>query len=83
LPLRAALALALRAAATEGLSEGVCHHFSVALPSRDDGFLLCPRGLRGGQVRAPNIVLCNPGGEQLAGNRRAVTRCSPRPFHKH
>ena len=32
--LRADLALALRAAAHHGLGEGVCNHFSVALPDR-------------------------------------------------
>jgi ribulose-5-phosphate 4-epimerase/fuculose-1-phosphate aldolase len=32
--LRADLALALRAAAHHGLGEGVCNHFSVAVPGR-------------------------------------------------
>ena len=36
LPLCADLALALRTAATDGQSEGVCKHFSVAVPGRDD-----------------------------------------------
>ena len=44
--LRTDLALALRAAAHHGLSEGVCNHFSVALPGDADKFLLNPRGLR-------------------------------------
>ena len=67
LPLRDDLALALRAAAQHGLSEGVCNHFSVAVPGRDDWFLLNPRGLHWSEVRAPDIVMCNAAGEQLAG----------------
>lgn len=43
--LRSDLALSLRAAAHFGLGEGVCNHFSVALPGQDDLFLLNPRGL--------------------------------------
>jgi ribulose-5-phosphate 4-epimerase/fuculose-1-phosphate aldolase len=43
--LRADLALALRAAAFHGLGEGVCNHFSAALPDGSDRFLLNPRGL--------------------------------------
>ena len=50
--LREDLALALRAAALHGLSEGVCNHFSVALPGQDDCFLLNPRGLLWREVRA-------------------------------
>ena len=67
LPLRADLALALRAAATQGLSEGVCNHFSVAVPGRADWFLLNPRGLHWSEVQAADIVMCNAQGEQLAG----------------
>jgi ribulose-5-phosphate 4-epimerase/fuculose-1-phosphate aldolase len=67
LPLRSDLALALRAAAAQGLSEGVCNHFSVAVPGRADWFLLNPRGLHWSEVQAPDIVMCNAAGEQLAG----------------
>ena len=65
--LEADLALALRAAAHHGLSEGVCNHFSVALPGQDDVFLLNPRGLHWSEVQAEDIVTCNAAGEQLAG----------------
>lgn len=67
LPLRADLALALRAAAMQGLSEGVCNHFSVAVPGRADWFFLNPRGLHWSEVQAPDIVMCNAAGELLAG----------------
>ena len=65
--LRADLALALRAAAHHGLGEGVCNHFSVALPGSDDAFLLNPRGLLWGEVRADDIVLVDTEGRRLAG----------------
>lgn len=69
--LRRDLALALRAAARHGLGEGVCNHFSVALPGGDDGFLLNPRGLMWSEVGADDIVLVDAAGLRLAG-RHAV-----------
>lgn len=65
--LRDDLALALRAAAHHGLGEGVCNHFSVALPQRPDWFLLNPRGLHWSEVAAGDIVLVDAQGRQLAG----------------
>ena len=65
--LRNDLALALRAAAQHGLGEGVCNHFSVALPQRPDWFLLNPRGLHWGEVQVDDIVLVDAQGRQLAG----------------
>ena len=61
------LALALRAAAHFGLGEGVCNHFSVALPDAPDRFLLNPRGLQWSEVQARDIVLVDASGRQLAG----------------
>jgi ribulose-5-phosphate 4-epimerase/fuculose-1-phosphate aldolase len=65
--LREDLALALRAAAHHGFGEGVCNHFSVALPGRSDLFLLNPRGLMWSEVRAADIVLVDAQGSRLAG----------------
>lgn len=65
--LRADLALALRAAAFHGLGEGVCNHFSVALPGDPDHFLLNPRGLMWNEVQAEDIVLVDAHGNKLAG----------------
>lgn len=66
--LRADLALALRAAAHHGLGEGVCNHFSIALPQRPDWFLLNPRGLQWSEVQAHDIVLVDAQGRRLAGS---------------
>ena len=65
--LRADLALALRAAAHHGLGEGVCNHFSVAIPDDDALFLLNPRGLLWSEVQADDIVLVDGAGRKLAG----------------
>jgi ribulose-5-phosphate 4-epimerase/fuculose-1-phosphate aldolase len=67
--LRSDLALALRAAAHHGLGEGVCNHFSVALPERPDWFLLNPRGLQWSEVQGHDIVLVDANGQRLAGER--------------
>ena len=69
-PLCTDLALALRAAAHHGLSEGVCNHFSVALPDGSERFLINPRGLHWSEVGAGDIVLVDAGGQVLAGRHR-------------
>lgn len=69
--LRTDLALALRAAAHHGLGEGICNHFSVALPDGSDRFLINPRGLHWSEVQADDIVMVDGNGERLAG-RHAV-----------
>jgi ribulose-5-phosphate 4-epimerase/fuculose-1-phosphate aldolase len=68
--LREDLALALRAAAHHGLSEGVCNHFSVEIEDGSGRFLLNPRGLLWQEVRAEDIVMVNAQGERLAGRHR-------------
>jgi ribulose-5-phosphate 4-epimerase/fuculose-1-phosphate aldolase len=65
--LRDDLALALRAAAHHGLSEGVCNHFSVELPDGSGRFLLNPRGLLWQEVQGEDIVLVDGRGARLAG----------------
>jgi len=65
--LRDDLALALRAAALHGLAEGVCNHFSIALPDGSGRFLLNPRGLLWAEVQRDDIVLVDGEGRRLAG----------------
>lgn len=67
LALRRDLSLALRAAAHHGYSEGVCNHFSVALPDGSDRFLINPRGLHWSEVGADDIVMVDGDGAVLAG----------------
>ena len=66
--LREDLALALRAAAFHGLSEGVCNHFSVEIPDQSGRFLLTPRGLLWSEVQADDIVMVDTQGAALAGH---------------
>jgi ribulose-5-phosphate 4-epimerase/fuculose-1-phosphate aldolase len=66
--LRGDLALALRAAAHHGLGEGVCNHFSIAVPQRPEWFLLNPRGLHWSEVQGHDIVLVDAAGRVLAGS---------------
>lgn len=68
--LRKDLALALRAAAHHQLEEGVCNHFSVMLPSREDLYLINPRGLHWSEVGADDIVLIDVRGNVVAGRHR-------------
>jgi ribulose-5-phosphate 4-epimerase/fuculose-1-phosphate aldolase len=65
--LRGDLALALRAADYHGLSEGICNHFSVALPDGSDRFLINPRGLHWSEIVAADIVMVDGAGRRLAG----------------
>jgi ribulose-5-phosphate 4-epimerase/fuculose-1-phosphate aldolase len=69
-PLCEDLALALRAAAHHGLSEGVCNHFSVALPDDSRRFLINPRGLHWSEIGAEDIVLVDEHGTVLQGRHR-------------
>ena len=65
--LRADLALALRAAAYHGLGEGVCNHFSLALPDGSDRFLINPRGFHWSEIGDDDIVMVDGNGAVLAG----------------
>ena len=65
--LRADLALALRAASHHALGEGVCNHFSVALPDGSDRFLINPRGFHWSEVGADDVVMVDGMGVRLAG----------------
>ena len=69
-PLREDLALALRAAAFHGLSEGVCNHFSVSVPGEQDRYLINPRGLHWSEIGADDIVLIDGEGRVLEGRHR-------------
>src|SRR3954470_24217634 len=68
--LREDLALALRAAAHHGLSEGVCNHFSVAVPGAQDRYLINPRGLHWSEIGADDVVLIDGEGQVLEGRHR-------------
>ena len=64
---RVELAAALRAAALYGFNEGIDNHFSLAVPGRDDCFLLNPYGPHWSELRASDLLTIGLGGERLAG----------------
>lgn len=68
--LREDLALALRSAAHHDLSEGVCNHFSVALPDGSERYLINPRGLHWSEIGPDDIVLIDAKGNVLEGRHR-------------
>ncbi|MEO1193959.1 MAG: aldolase [Pseudomonadota bacterium] len=67
------LAAALRLADRYGLGEGICNHFSFALPGRNDLFLLNPYGRHWAEMRASDILLLDESGTVLAGEGEAET----------
>ncbi len=61
------LAAALRSAARLNLHEGVCNHFSVAVPDTEDRFLINPQGLHWSEVTAGDIVMTDARGNIVDG----------------
>jgi ribulose-5-phosphate 4-epimerase/fuculose-1-phosphate aldolase len=73
------LTCALRWAAKLGLHEGVCNHFSIAVPGRGDRFLINPQGLHWLEVTPADIVTVDVDGQVVEG-RHAV---EPTAFYIH
>ena len=61
------LTTALRAAARHGLNEGVCNHFSMAVPGRDELFLVNPQGLHWSEVTPADLVMADGEGNVIEG----------------
>jgi ribulose-5-phosphate 4-epimerase/fuculose-1-phosphate aldolase len=66
------LTAALRTAALLGLHEGVCNHFSYALPggTGDDTFLINPQGVHWSDMLPSDIVTVDIHGNRIAGHRQ-------------
>jgi ribulose-5-phosphate 4-epimerase/fuculose-1-phosphate aldolase len=67
---RIELAVALRWAARLGLGEGICNHFSLAVPGREDQFLINPQGLHWSEVTPGDLVVVDAQGRKVAGRHR-------------
>ncbi len=65
------LAAILRWADREGLSEGICNHFSLLVPGATDRFLLNPQGLHWSEIRASDLIVVNSNGEVTEGQHAA------------
>lgn len=61
------LTAALRSAARHGLNEGVCNHFSMAVPGHDDLFLVNPQGLHWSEVTPSDLVMADFDGNVVEG----------------
>ena len=61
------LAAAFQLAAHFGLHEGICNHFSYAVPGEPGRFLLNPHGLHWSMVKASDLLVVDDEGQILEG----------------
>ena len=64
---RTDLAAALRWASRLGFGEGVCNHFSMALPGHPGHFLINPQGLHWSEVTTADLVVVDAEGRKVSG----------------
>lgn len=64
---RVDLAACFRMAARLGMHEGICNHFSLVVPGRDDLFLVNPYGHAFAEITASNLLVCDYQGNVVAG----------------
>ena len=68
---RVNLTAILRWADRQKLSEGICNHFSLALPGTTDRFLLNPQGRHWSEMRASDLIVVDEDGEVTDGKYAA------------
>lgn len=73
------LAAALRWAARLGLSEGICNHFSLALPGPSDRYLINPFGIHWAEMRASQLLVLDGAGKIVEGKGEVEATA----FHIH
>ena len=61
------LACTLRAAQQFGLGEGICNHFSLAVPGRPGHFLINPQGLHWSEIGPDDLVVIDGDGRKVEG----------------
>jgi len=61
------LAAAYRLAVINEFHEGICNHFSLAVPGTDDRFLLNPYGLHFSEITASNLLVVDGDGNKVEG----------------
>lgn len=64
---RVDLAACLRMAARLGMHEGICNHFSLVVPGRDDLMLVNPYGWAFAEITASRLLVCDFRGHVVAG----------------
>ena len=65
--LRRELAAAFRLAAKHEFNEGVCNHFSVALPGREERYLINPYGIHWCEMQPSDLLMIDGAGQVLEG----------------
>ena len=77
------LAAALRLAVLHELDEGIDNHFTVALPGRDDQFLILPFGRHWSEARASDMMVFDAAGNTIEGEGvvEMSARCIHAPIH--
>ena len=78
------LAAAFQLAAHFGLHEGICNHFSYAVPGEDDRFLLNPYGLHWSEITAGDLLILDGEGKVLEGEGPVdiTALCIHAPIHR-
>ncbi len=61
------LTVALRSASRMGLGEGICNHFSLALPGKPGNFLINPWGLHWSEITPADLVIVDAAGRKVSG----------------
>lgn len=64
------LTAALRCASRMGLGEGICNHFSYAVPGTDDRFYINPQGYHWSELTPDHIVTVDVNGKVVAGKHK-------------
>lgn len=62
------LAAAFRMAAAMELNEGICNHFSVALPGETERYLINPYGVHWSEMRPEHLLLIDGDGQVIEGD---------------
>src|SRR4051794_2862038 len=70
---RRELAAALRLAAHLDLNEGICNHFSCALPGPQERYLINPYGVHWCEMRPGDLLLIDGAGQVLEGEGEVET----------
>lgn len=66
--LRRELAAAFRLAEKFGYSEGICNHFSVVVPGKEERYLINPYGLHWSEMRDEHLLLIDGEGQVIEGD---------------
>jgi ribulose-5-phosphate 4-epimerase/fuculose-1-phosphate aldolase len=81
---RVDLAAAHRLAVTHGFDEGICNHFTMAVPGMTDRFFVIPYGLHWSEVTASSFLMVSYDGQIVEGEGEVERSafCIHAPIHR-